>query len=462
MNPLLVHFPKLTKENYSNWSIKMKTLMRSQGVWDAVEKGVEAPGDEEALSQAQRTAWQKSEQKDQQALSTIELYVDDGSDKVIRIRLQTLRREFESLNMKESESILEYISRVLVTVNQLKRLEEKIENVHSMKIDLKERKNNLLKSCKPNFIWERRMKILKIFVMEAVDEEEAKTMKEDVDAEILEEEEEDGMDTMFGLYASECQNTEKKEEKNHYLESENEESTLLMTCKSEDEQRAGEIWYLDTGASNHMTGNQDLFTTFDKSFGGNISFGDTTKVSIDGRGDVLIKLKNGDQQLISDVDYVPALKSNILSIGQLLEKGYAVEIMNCGLVLKGHGGKMIAKVPMTKNRMFPLNIETGILKCFMTSISDPSWIWHLRMRHLNFESLNNLSKDKMELCENCIIIKQKRKSFPKESLTRASKPLELIHADICGPLKPTSFGKNNYFLLFIDDFSRKTWVYFLK
>lgn len=133
MNPLPVHFPKLTKENYSNWSIKMKTLLRSQGVWDAVEKGVETPGDEAALNQAQRTALQKLEQKDQQALSTIQLYVDDetfekiatastskeawdllqnsfkGSDKVVRIRLQTLRREFESLKMKDSESISEYI-----------------------------------------------------------------------------------------------------------------------------------------------------------------------------------------------------------------------------------------------------------------------------------------------------------------------------------------------------------------
>ena len=53
-------------------------------------------------------------------------------------------------------------------------------------------------------------------------------------------------------------------------------------------------------------------------------------------------------------------------------------------------------------------------------------------------------------------------SFPKESNSRAKKPLELIHADVCGPIKPSSLGKNNYFLLFIDDFSRKTWVYFLK
>jgi hypothetical protein len=54
------------------------------------------------------------------------------------------------------------------------------------------------------------------------------------------------------------------------------------------------------------------------------------------------------------------------------------------------------------------------------------------------------------------------KSFPKESTSRANEPFQLVHADVCGPIKPSSFGKNRYFLLFINDFSRKTWVYFLK
>ena len=53
-------------------------------------------------------------------------------------------------------------------------------------------------------------------------------------------------------------------------------------------------------------------------------------------------------------------------------------------------------------------------------------------------------------------------SFPKESNSRAKKPLELIHVDVCGPIKPSSLGKNNYFLLFIDDFSRKNMGLFLK
>ena len=40
--------------------------------------------------------------------------------------------------------------------------------------------------------------------------------------------------------------------------------------------------------------------------------------------------------------------------------------------------------------------------------------------------------------------------------------MQVVHTDVCGPIKPSSLGKSNYFLPFIDDFSRKTWVYFLK
>jgi transposase InsO family protein len=59
--------------------------------------------------------------------------------------------------------------------------------------------------------------------------------------------------------------------------------------------------------------------------------------------------------------------------------------------------------------------------------------------------------------------KQFHKSFLKESTLRANQPLQEIHADVCGPMKPCLFGKKIlYFLLFIDDYSRKTWVYFLK
>ena len=101
-----------------------------------------------------------------------------------------------------------------------------------------------------------------------------------------------------------------------------------------------------------------------------------------------------------------------------------------------------------------------------------SELWHLRYGHLNFKGLQLLGQkgmvrglpkiDSFDLCEGCIYGKHSRRSFPIEKAWRASTCLELIHADLCGPMNTKSFGGSRYFLLFIDDFNRISWVYFLK
>jgi hypothetical protein len=67
-----------------------------------------------------------------------------------------------------------------------------------------------------------------------------------------------------------------------------------------------------------------------------------------------------------------------------------------------------------------------------------------------------------KICEGCILGKQHRNVFPSGKSWRERAPLELIHSDLCGPMQTPSLGKSQYFITFIDDFSRKTWVYFLK
>lgn len=65
-------------------------------------------------------------------------------------------------------------------------------------------------------------------------------------------------------------------------------------------------------------------------------------------------------------------------------------------------------------------------------------------------------------CEKCVLSKQTRTSFQNKAEYQAKHILELIHTDICGPITPKSFSGKRYLISFIDDFSRKTWVYFLK
>ena len=73
-----------------------------------------------------------------------------------------------------------------------------------------------------------------------------------------------------------------------------------------------------------------------------------------------------------------------------------------------------------------------------------------------------LIKKPDSLCEGCILGKQHRESFPSGKSIRAKAPLEIVHSDLCGPMQNSSLAGNQYFLTFIDDFTRKTWVYFLK
>ena len=153
--------------------------------------------------------------------------------------------------------------------------------------------------------------------------------------------------------------------------------------------------------------------------------------------------------------------------GSTLRKSYDFYSKVYCLFIKNGKGDLIDKTKMSKNRLFPLNIQNDIAKCLKACYKDASWLWHLRFGHLNFGSLELLSKKKMvrelpcinhpdQLCEGCLLGKQFRNNFPKESYSRAKKLLELIPTDVCGPITPSSLGKNNYFLLFIDDFLRKT------
>ncbi|KAE8706056.1 Detected protein of unknown function [Hibiscus syriacus] len=512
--------PTLNNNNYDNWSIKMKALLGSQDVWDIIEKGYNEPADDDAfatLTPDQKTTLKDSRKRDKKALYLIYQALDDdgfekissassskeaweklqtsykGSEQVKNVSLQTLRGEFESLNMKASESISDYFSRVVVVSNQLKRNGEKLDDVRIIE--------KILRSLDPKFehivvtIEETKdleeMKIEQLQgSLQAYEEKHKK--KHEFTEQLLKLQLKDMHESQrndrnqrgqgrgrghgrggsrgrgrgwnynnnnsnnnyekgesstrgrgrinpnskydqsqircyncqkFGHYASECRAPNNKiEEKANYVEEKTDGKETLLLARKETDGGQANSWYLDSGASNHMCGRKDMFVELDESVSGNVSFGDDSTIAVKGRDD----------------------KNNF-----------------------------IAKVPMSKNRMFLINIQNDVAKCLKACYKDASWLWHLRFGHLNFGGLELLSKKEMvkglprinhpdQLCEGCLAGKQFRKSFPKESETRAKKPLELIHTDVCGPIKPSSLGNSNCFLLFIDDFSRKTWVYFLK
>lgn len=229
-----------------------------------------------------------------------------------------------------------------------------------------------------------------------------------------------------------------------------------------------------------MTANKSLLIDIDTSVTPRVRMANGDLVKAQGRGTLAVETKKG-RKYIKEVMLVPNLAENLLSAGQLIEHGYYMDFgdNSCDIYEKRDRSQVIARVKMEGNRSFPISLNYSTSVALKVDISlkvdglNNSWLWHRRLGHLNFQSLKHLQDNDMvhglpliqeasEICEGCAVGKQHRDSFPKEKAWRASKPLELIHLDVCGPMKVATHGGNRYFLTFIDDFSRMTWCCFLR
>ncbi|XP_022633048.1 uncharacterized protein LOC111241016 [Vigna radiata var. radiata] len=337
--------PMLTKSNYDNWSLRMVALLGSHDVWEVVEKGHIEPENVESLSQAQKDSLRDSRKIDKKALCLIYQGLDEdtfekisgvksakeaweklkisykGANQVKKVRLQTLRGEFEALHMKEGELVSYYFSRFLTVTNNLKRNGEKLNDVRIME--------KILRSLDPKFehiiIITEEIKDLEAMSIEQLlgslqAYEEKKKKKEEIMEQVFKahvdsrkEEnahnqsrqsysQEQGRGRAYGCgqgrkpnnnnqrgeSSNRATNKNKVEEKANYAEERcQEDGTLLLAYKG---QYKGEDnqWYLDNGASNHMCGKRSMFVELDESVKGNVDFGDESKVAVKGKGNVLI------------------------------------------------------------------------------------------------------------------------------------------------------------------------------
>jgi hypothetical protein len=112
-----------------------------------------------------------------------------------------------------------------------------------------------------------------------------------------------------------------------------------------------------------MTGNRELLSNIDSSISCNITLGNDYLVKVQGRGTVPILTKQNVKKDICNVYHVPDLKHKLLSVGKLIEKGYKVlfEGASCKIYDRKPSRKLISKILMTPNRMFPLTLRTANL-----------------------------------------------------------------------------------------------------
>nr|GEU51461.1 zinc finger, CCHC-type [Tanacetum cinerariifolium] len=289
----------------------------------------------------------------------------------------------------------------------------------------------------------------------------------------------------IGHISPKCPQRTKPYEQSNLVE-EDLEPTLLMAILEDEEQKVSlheedvgyketnkdSLWYLDNGASNHMTGVREYFKELNEKVSGKVRLGDGSYIEIKGKGSILIECDDEKQRIISHVYYIPDLKINLLSLGQFTEIGCKVVMKDDELRLYDMDNKIFMKVTRQRNHLYKVNLRIGTHVCLLANLKDDTWLWHARLGHLNFESLKSMAqrdlvhriptiKHTTQVCDVCLIGKHSRAPFPKKAKARSTSHLDLVYGDLCGPItSPTPSGKKYIFLL-VDEYSRFMWVYFL-
>lgn len=565
-------YPMLARSNYTAWSIKMRVFMQAQGVWEAVESSdpktvVEAKMDNVALAAIYQgipedvllsIAEKKTAKEAWEAIKVMCM----GAERVKTAKVQTLKAEFEALNMKDSDNLDDFCMKLNGIVTNIRVLGEKMDETYVVKKLLRAVPSKFLQiaSTIEQFGDMETMTVDETVGRLRAHEERMKGQSEGAGSQLLLTQEEwmkrsnkggqtgnqshktrggsvfrgrgrgytrgggagrgqqHRSDTnknnttsrshikcfncnIYGHYAADCRKPRRDKDRQkdqtpevNLTQTQDDEPTLLFTECGEKENkvmllseegvmpRLGEnrnegensnIWYLDNGASNHMTGKRSKFRDLNEDITGEVKFGDGSKVKIEGKGTVAFRCKDGKERLLSEVYYIPSLRNNIISLGQLSERGNRVVLLGEYLLVYDREGKALMKVKRSSNRLYRIVIEEENATCLLSKSEETSWLWHTRLGHVNFRAMKLLSAGGMalgipaltqpkEICSGCLLSKQTRTPFPSHTSFMAKQKLELIHGDLCRPISPPTPSGNRYFLLLVDDYSRKMWVFMLK
>ncbi|GJX76742.1 putative ribonuclease H-like domain-containing protein [Tanacetum coccineum] len=236
---------------------------------------------------------------------------------------------------------------------------------------------------------------------------------------------------------------------------------------------------VDSGCSRHMTGNKAYLVDYHDYNGGPVAFGDS-------KGYITSKCKISTGKLdFEDVCFVKELQHfNLFSVSQMCDKKNKVLFTDTECLVLSPDFKLpdenqvLLRVPR-QNNMYSFNLEnivpTGGLACLIAKATvDESNKWHRRLGHVNFKNLNKLVKGNLvrglpskifqndHTCVACQKGKQHKASCKAKLVSSISQPLQLLHMDLFGPTSVRSINHKTYCLVITDDFSRFSWVFFLR
>lgn len=225
-------------------------------------------------------------------------------------------------------------------------------------------------------------------------------------------------------------------------------------------------WIIDSGASCHiMRFREHLDNLVEETSNEKVTIGDDSSYSVKGVGTSTLQLNSGISIQLTDVLFVPRIKRNLVSISALEDKGYRIAFMD-GKVLAWPKKTNIKKAQIIGVRHGCLyQLCTTSSQALIHDSSNTCEIWHRRLGRLHFRALPSMEKMVTGLpklnqehegtCKGCALGKNTKGTFHK-SESRSKYVLELIHSNLCGPMTVASFGGFLYYVIFIDDYSRKT------
>ncbi|KAK1669965.1 hypothetical protein QYE76_058124 [Lolium multiflorum] len=204
-----------------------------------------------------------------------------------------------------------------------------------------------------------------------------------------------------------------------------------------------------------------------------VSFGDNSTSEVLGFGKVVV----AHNITLVDVMLVKTLGYNLLSVSALGKMGFAVFIDKDIVVLLWSKTLKVAFVGYREHNLYVVDFSgttTTSAMCLFGK-ADVGWLWHRRLAHVNMRTLQSLHKGnhivglmenvsfaKDRVCRACVEGKMHDSPHPSKTIISSKRILELLHVDLFGPVTHASLGAKKHCLVIVDDYSRYTWVYFLK
>ena len=504
------NFVALKTDNYPTWRIQCKMTLYKEGLWGIVSREEERPGDR--ATPEQRNKFQKRWEK---ALSLIVLSIDPSLLYLIgdptspidtwellenQFQKRTwanklhLRRKLYSMKLIEGGAVQEHVRNMTEVFNALSAVGDAVTD--------EDRVIHLLASLPESFD-------VLVTALEACPE--VPTMDVVVDRLFHEERKlgrDDGERAMtvrrqkgkgpmcynckeFGHVKKDCPSfkgrkpeskprSKKKHRVNNACSKEDSDSDnqagLTVSHAMTLDASLQNKWIIDSGATCHMCNDKSKFS--DLQVLGEMQqviLGDGNSLKAVGKGSVMLELLAGRKKncLLKDVLYVPGLNYNLLSVPKSTEIVDEAVFGHSKCEFLKHG-----KIVATGKRvgeLYYLECGGGAPVAAVAQGSEVSpELWHRRYGHIGEQSLRKLAKENLVdgfsydntkevgFCEGCAEGKNHKKKFPAEASRRSDEVLGLVHSDVCGKMSEKSLSGSEYFLTFIDDKTRFTWIYFLK